>query len=89
MPKLRNHRHEIFAVELAAANPPLRAYLAAGYKPARGARFNALRLRNAPEIRARVNELREAEAKVYSANSARCSTGQMNLQSELRRTGTS
>ena len=92
MPKLRNHRHEIFAVELAAANPPLRAYLAAGYKPARGARFNALRLRNAPEIRARVNELREAEAKVYSAghtNSARCSTGQMNLQSELHRTGTS
>ena len=60
MPKLRNHRREIFAVELAAANPPLRAYLAAGYKPTSVARFNALRLRNAPEVRARVDELLEA-----------------------------
>src|SRR5215831_17519175 len=80
MAKLRNLRHEIFAVELAADKPPLRAYLAAGYKPTPTARFNAFRLRNTPEIRARVVELLEAVAKTRHAGRTmppRYSAGEM------------
>jgi len=51
----------MFALALAAGKLPLRAYLAAGYNQASTARFNAFRLRNKPEVRARVEELLVAE----------------------------
>jgi len=60
---LPNRKHEIFAVELATGAPLESAYLTAGYKPGRAARFNASRLRNKPWLRERLNELFEAAAK--------------------------
>jgi hypothetical protein len=60
---LPNRKHEIFAIELATGAPLESAYLAAGYKPGRAARFNASRLRNKPWLRARLNELFDAAAK--------------------------
>jgi hypothetical protein len=60
---LPNRKHEIFAVELATGAPLESAYLTAGYKAGRAARFNASRLRNKPHLRERINELFAAAAK--------------------------
>jgi hypothetical protein len=60
---LPNRKHEIFAVELATGAPLESAYLTAGYKAGRAARFNASRLRNKPHLRERINELFVAAAK--------------------------
>lgn len=61
MPKLKNHRHELFAQSIAKGMIATEAYKAAGYKRDRG---NSSRLYKEPIIRARVDELvgRAAEA---------------------------
>lgn len=58
MPVLRNPKHEKFAQELAAQRPAAEAYVTAGYadNPA-STPHNARRLRNTPDIQARVKEL--------------------------------
>lgn len=58
MPQLRNRRHECFAREIAAMAPFASAYAAAGYGgDPRWFRFNASRLANKPDVKARIEEL--------------------------------
>jgi hypothetical protein len=58
MPQLRNRRHECFAREIAALTPLASAYAAAGYAgDPQWFRFNASRLVNKAEVKARIAEL--------------------------------
>lgn len=73
---LRNARHEAFAREIAANEPPfgdtrpalLAAMLAAGYVPSLP---NGRKLRNSPEVATRVLQLRAAHAEFYCADIGR------------------
>jgi hypothetical protein len=67
--KLRNHRYEKFAQEIAAGTGPRQAYIIAGYEPDRA---NHNRLLRRAEVAARIRELKEerefaAHAAVMSA----------------------
>lgn len=57
MPRLRNHRHELFAESMADGKSRAEAMLAAGYNYHRG---NQNRLAQSPDVIARVEELRKA-----------------------------
>jgi hypothetical protein len=57
MPRLKNRRHEHFAIEVASMTPPHRAYLLAGLKDSKWAPYNASKLANAPAVAARIAEL--------------------------------
>jgi phage terminase small subunit len=57
MPKLKNRKHEHFAVEVASMTPPDRAYLLAGFKDSKWARYNAQKLANSPAVAVRLAEL--------------------------------
>ena len=58
MPQLRNRRHECFAREIAAMAPFASAYAAAGYSgDPQWFRYNASRLANKPDVKARIEEL--------------------------------
>jgi phage terminase small subunit len=59
MPRLRNPRRERFAVEVASMTPVDRAYVLAGYRETCWARPNGSRLAHMPEVKARIEELRE------------------------------
>ena len=53
---LANRKWEIFAAAIAAGDPLVVAYEAAGYKPGYSSRFNASRLRNSPPVKERIEE---------------------------------
>jgi phage terminase small subunit len=57
MMRLRNPRHELFAIEVAAGTPPDRAYVAAGFKGGKWARPNASKLAHMPKVAQRIAEL--------------------------------
>lgn len=59
MPRLQNRKRERFAIEIASMTPLERAYIEAGYKASLWSKFNASKLANTPEVRARIDELRE------------------------------
>ena len=60
MPQLRNRRHECFAREIAAMAPFASAYASAGYSgDPQWFRYNASRLANKPEVKARIAELQD------------------------------
>jgi Terminase small subunit len=54
--KLRNHRYEKFAQEIAAGTGPRQAYVIAGYEPDRA---NHNRLLRRAEVAARIQQLKE------------------------------
>lgn len=56
MPEIKNKQHEKFAQHVASGYSQRQAYIAAGYKDNRG---NAAQLAKKPDIRARINELKE------------------------------
>lgn len=58
MPKLKNRKRERFAIEVASMTPYDRAYVAAGFKDSQWAPYNANKLAHAPEVEARIEELR-------------------------------
>ena len=60
MAKLENHKHEVFAQELAKGLPSAEAYVNAGYSFNEG---NASRLKSNDKVQARVAELQERGAK--------------------------
>ena len=60
MPKLENHKHELFAQALAKGEPSAAAYVQAGYSFNEG---NASRLKSNEKVIARVAELQERGAK--------------------------
>jgi hypothetical protein len=57
MPKLRNRKREMFAIEVAAMTPLDRAYVLAGYSDTPWARYNASKLAHMPEVAARIDDL--------------------------------
>jgi hypothetical protein len=63
MARLRNSRHERFAVEVASMVPIARAYVLAGFPDTQWARPNGSRLAHTPTIAARIQELREEFSK--------------------------
>jgi hypothetical protein len=69
MAPLPNRKRELFSHAIAAGEPLALAYTRAGYKEGYSARFNASRLRNMPEVKARITEILEASAQ-HSAISA-------------------
>lgn len=57
MPPLQNAKHERFCREYASGETLPAAYVRAGYLDSKNAPFNASRLRNRPDCRARIDEL--------------------------------
>jgi Terminase small subunit len=57
MPKLKNRKREMFAIEVAAMTPLDRAYVLAGYSDTPWARYNASKLAHVPEVATRIDEL--------------------------------
>lgn len=68
MPALRHVPHEVFALAIAENRPLLEAHKAAGYVPEPG---NAKRIRNRPEVRARIDELRNEAAEFANVRRVR------------------
>lgn len=68
MPALRHVPHEVFALAIAENRPLLEAHKEAGYVPEPG---NAKRIRNRPEVRARINELRNEAAEFANVRRVR------------------
>jgi phage terminase small subunit len=68
MPALENVKHEAFALEYAEGRTLLEAHKAAGYVPDAG---NAKRLRKRPEVRARIQELRQEAAEFANVRRVR------------------
>lgn len=62
MARLRNPRHELFAIECACGTPLDRAYTVAGFKGGRWARPNASKLAHRPEVAVRIGELQQQYA---------------------------
>jgi phage terminase small subunit len=63
MPILRNTRHEMFAQFLAQGKSATGAYVEAGYKDSKSARFRASRLRTNGNVQKRIDELKQKVAK--------------------------
>jgi hypothetical protein len=61
--RLRNPKHERFAVEVASMVPVARAYVLAGYPDTEFARPNGSRLAHEPKVAARIQELRDEFSK--------------------------
>jgi Terminase small subunit len=57
MPRLKNRRHEAFAIDVAACTPYDRAYIAAGYTNSGWAVYNGNRLAHVPAVADRIAEL--------------------------------
>jgi hypothetical protein len=57
MARLRNPKHELFAIEIASGVPCDRAYVAAGYPNSKWARPNGAKLAQQPKVAARIGEL--------------------------------
>lgn len=68
MPALRHVPHEVFALAIAENRPLLEAHKAAGYAPEPG---NAKRIRNRPDVRARIDELRREAAEFANVRRVR------------------
>jgi hypothetical protein len=62
MGRLRNVRHELFAIEVAAGTPVDRAYVAVGFKGGKWARPNGSKLAHKPHVGQRIAELQQQYA---------------------------
>lgn len=90
MPALRHVPHEVFALAIAENRPLLEAHKEAGYVPEPG---NAKRIRNRPDVRERINELRNEAAEFANVRRVRVvlevdRVGRANTQDYYDETGT-